>query len=106
MTASIERVQTGLRLEKRTLKVLKALAEYKDLALGDLLEGIVWHAFEGKPPFGKETLAKIRQLRGIYGLTLTAADSHVVAEPHAPLKPRARRQSAKHPAKHPAKAAP
>jgi hypothetical protein len=31
MAISIERVQTGLRVEKRTLKVLKALAEYLDL---------------------------------------------------------------------------
>jgi hypothetical protein len=72
----IERVQTGVRLEKRTLKVLKALGEYLDLSLGDLLEGIVWHAFEGRAPFVPETLAQIQRLRTVYGLTLTAADSH------------------------------
>lgn len=90
MTATIERVQTGLRLEKRTLKVLKALAEYKDLSLGDLLEGIVLHAFDGKAPFDRESLAKIRQLRAVYGLTLTAADSHVLVEAAAPKRTGAR----------------
>jgi hypothetical protein len=43
----IERVQTGVRMEKRLLKVLKALAAYHDMTLGDLLEGIVLHAFDG-----------------------------------------------------------
>jgi hypothetical protein len=60
--------------------VLKALAEYLDLSVGDLVEGIALHAFEGKPPFSPETLAKIEQLRDVYGLTLTAADSHTLEE--------------------------
>jgi hypothetical protein len=72
----VERVQTGVRMEKRLLKVLKALAELKDLTLGDLLEGIVLHAFEGKAPFSQQTLKEIEQIRAIYGLTLRAADSH------------------------------
>ena len=77
---TIERVQTGVRLEKRTLKVLKALAECLDLSLGDLLEGIVLHAFEGRAPFGDKTLAQIAQLKSVYGLELTAEDSHRLAE--------------------------
>ena len=76
----IERVQTGVRIEKRTLKVLKGLAEYLDLSLGDLLEGIVLHAFEGKAPFGPDTLARVEQLRAVYGLTLTAVDAHRLGE--------------------------
>jgi hypothetical protein len=76
----VERVQTGLRIEKRLLKTLKALAELKDLTLGDLLEGIVLHAFEGKAPFPKETLGQIAELRKIYGLTLRAGDSHKMRE--------------------------
>ncbi|HEX3950429.1 MAG TPA: hypothetical protein VHW95_11310 [Steroidobacteraceae bacterium] len=72
----IERVQTGIRIEKRLLKVLKALAGLKDLSLGDLLEGIVLHAFEGKTPFAKETLAQISELRKIYRMQLRAGDSH------------------------------
>src|SRR5882724_7938455 len=76
----IERVQTGIRIERRLLKVLKALAELKDLSLGDLLEGMVLHAFEGKAPFGKETLGQIGELKRIYGLTLTAGDSHQLKE--------------------------
>jgi hypothetical protein len=77
---TIERVQTGVRLEKRTLKVLKGLAEYLDLSLGDLLEGMVLHAFEGKAPFLDETLEQITKLKAVYGLDLTAADSHTVKE--------------------------
>jgi len=76
----VERVQTGVRMEKRLLKVLKGLAELKDLTLGDLLEGIVLHAFEGKAPFSPATLKEIEQLRKIYGLTLKATDSHMLKE--------------------------
>jgi hypothetical protein len=78
----VERVQTGVRLEKRMLKVLKALAELKDMSLGDLLEGIVLHAFEGKAPFSPQTLKEVEQLRKIYGLTLRASDSHKLKEHH------------------------
>jgi hypothetical protein len=77
---NIERVQTGVRIEKRLLKVLKALAELKDLSLGDLLEGICLHALDGKAPFEKETLRQVRELKRIYGLTLTAGDSHQLKE--------------------------
>lgn len=76
----IERVQTGVRLEKRLLKVLKALAELKDMSLGDLLEGIVLHAFEGKNAFSDETLAQIESLKTVYGLDLSAQDSHRIEE--------------------------
>ena len=78
---TVERVQTGVRLERTTLKVLKGLAEYLDLSLGDLLEGIVLHAFEGKTPFGAPTLEVIGELKRIYGCELTAADSHRLDEP-------------------------
>jgi hypothetical protein len=76
----IERVQTGVRMEKRMLLVLKALAGAQGLTLGDLLEGIVLHAFEGKPAFGAGSLAKIAALRAVYGLELGAADSHLLVE--------------------------
>lgn len=72
----VERIQTGVRMERRILKVLKALAEYKDLTLGDLLEGIVLHAFEGQSAFSEETLFAIAQLKKIYGLDLDASASH------------------------------
>lgn len=77
---TIERVQTGVRIEKRLLKVLKAFAELKDLSLGDLLEGIVLHAFEGKAPFSPESLRQISELKSIYGLTLDASASHLLRE--------------------------
>ena len=76
----VERVQTGVRIEKRLLKVLKGLAEYLDMSLGDLLEGVVLHALEGKAPFSAETLEKVEKLRDLYDLTLTAEDSHRLYE--------------------------
>lgn len=80
MTKSIERVQTGVRLEKRIVKVLKGTAETLDMSLGELLEGICLHAFEGKAPFEDETLRRIAKLREVYDLDLTAADSHGLTE--------------------------
>ena len=76
----IERVQTGARMEKRMLKVLKALAEYFDLSLGDLLEGIVLHAFEGKSPFSDETLQRITILKQVYDMDYDASASHYFVE--------------------------
>jgi hypothetical protein len=79
-THQVERIQTGVRLEKRLLKVLKGLAESLDLSFGDLLEGIALHALENKPPFSPTTLKKIIDLKRIYDLDLTAADSHQLRE--------------------------
>lgn len=80
MKKPIERTQTGVRLEKRLLKVLKGLAEHLDISLGDLLEGIALHSFENKPPFSPETLKKIAQLKQVYDLELDAEDSHHLSE--------------------------
>src|SRR4030088_1769009 len=76
----VERVQTGIRIEKRLLKVLKGLAEYHDMTLGDLLEGIVLHAFDGRHPFGEETRQRIAGLKQIYKLDLDADASHRLLE--------------------------
>jgi hypothetical protein len=76
----VERVQTGVRMEKRLLKVLKGFAEYHDLTLGDLVEGIVLHAFEGKCPFSEESLRRIKDLKKFYGLDLDASASHRLQE--------------------------
>jgi hypothetical protein len=76
----VQRVQTGVRLEKRLLKVLKGLAEYHDMTLGDLLEGIVLHAFDGRHPFGEETRQRIADLKRIYKLDLDADSSHQLLE--------------------------
>jgi hypothetical protein len=83
---TVERVQTGVRMEKRMLGVLKAFADLRGMSLGDLLEGIVLHAFEGRSPFSEESLAQIRALKQMAGLDLEAADSHQLDD-----KPRARR---------------
>lgn len=76
----IKRTQTGVRIESSLLKVLKGVAEYTDLTLGDLLEGIVLHAFEGKAPFSEGTRKVIEQLKAVYGCELTARDSHNLEE--------------------------
>jgi hypothetical protein len=76
----VERVQTGVRMEKRLLKVLRALADLHDLTLGDLLEGIVLHAFDGKSPFGSDSLRRIRDLKRVYGLDLDSSASHRLVE--------------------------
>jgi len=77
---TVERVQTGLRIERNVLKVLKGLAEYLDISLGELVEGIVLHVFEGKTPFGPETLAAVERLKQVYGLRLGAADAHYLTD--------------------------
>ena len=76
----VERTQTGVRIEKQILKVLKGFAEYRDISLGDLIEGIVLHVFDGKVPFGDESLKKIKELKSVYNLELTWEDSHKLQE--------------------------
>ena len=80
MPAPVERIQTGVRLEKRLLKVTKALADSLDLTLGDLIEGVLLHALDGKAPFSAPTLARAAQLKEVFGLDLTAADAHRLTE--------------------------
>ena len=76
----VERVQTGVRIEKRILKVLKAFAEYHDMTLGDVLEGIVLHAFDGKTPFSAASLKRIQDLKKFYALDLNSSASHRLTE--------------------------
>ena len=76
----VERIQTGMRMEKRLVKVLKALAEYLDMTLGDLIEGIVLHSLDGKSPFPKKTLQKIKEIKKVYELNLDSSNSHKLTE--------------------------
>jgi hypothetical protein len=76
----VERIQTGVRIEKRILKVLKGLAEYLDISLGDLIEGIVLHVFDGKTPFSDKTRQKIEELKKVYELVLDSSHSHRLME--------------------------
>jgi hypothetical protein len=73
----VERVQLGIRMEKRLVKVLKGLAEFEDVTLGQLLEKIVLHSFipavgnEGElaaSPHGKRALAALEDLKRVYRL--------------------------------------
>jgi predicted DNA-binding ribbon-helix-helix protein len=91
----VQRVQTGVRIEKHILKVLKAIAEYHEITLGDVIEGIVLHAFEGRPPFRREGLERIREFRRIYGLELSAVHAHhmIEAPAHPPARSTPRRRS-------------
>jgi hypothetical protein len=91
----VERVQTGVRMEKRVLKVLKAFADYHDLTLGDLLEGIVLHAFDGKRPFNRDSLQRIKELKKFYGLDLDSTASHRLTEAGGGGSPRKKEKIAK-----------
>jgi len=71
----VERVQTGMRIERRVLKVLKAIAENYDMTVGHLIEEIVLHVLEGKLPFTPQTLRKIDLIRAFYQLDLDASVS-------------------------------
>ncbi len=62
------------------VKVLKGLADHLDMSLGDLIEGIVLHAFESKPPFSADTLRRIEALKSVFDLDLTADDAHRLLE--------------------------
>jgi hypothetical protein len=76
----VERVQTGVRMEKRLLKILKAFAEYHDMSLGDLLEGVLLHAFDGKTPFSAASLERIQELKRFYDFDLDSSASHRLKE--------------------------
>lgn len=80
----ITRVQIGARMEKRLVKVLRALADYHDMSLGDLLEGIVLHVFEGQAPFDAAAIQRIARLKEIYGVDFGASASHRFTEHAAP----------------------
>jgi hypothetical protein len=86
VTLNVGRVQTGVRMEKRLVKVLKAVAEFHDMSLGDLLEVIVLHAFEGKAPFGPESMRRIAEFKKIYGLDLGASHAHTLVEASSPKR--------------------
>jgi hypothetical protein len=92
----VERVQTGVRMEKRLLKVLKAFAELHDMSLGDLLEGIVLHAFDGKTPFGEASRKKIKELKKVYSLDLDSSASHRLIEAKAARAGRAGKKEKRH----------
>lgn len=77
---TIDRIQTGVRIERRILKVAKGLAEALDMPLGELIEGVLLHAYEGKLAFGPDTLRRIEGLRAVYDLHLTADDAHQLKE--------------------------
>lgn len=86
----VERVQLGVRMEKRMVKVLKGLAEHRDMTLGQLLEKIVLHSFEAVPgqegemcasPYSKESLAVIAGLRKIYGMDFDTHASRRFQDP-------------------------
>jgi hypothetical protein len=83
----IGRVQIGVRMEGSMVKVLKALAEFEGLTLGQLLEKIVLHSFEPVPgqegemsvsPHSKRALEAIADFKRIYLMNL---DSHELRQP-------------------------
>ena len=69
----LDRVQTGVRMERRLVKVLKAVAQLRDLSLGELLEIIAHDVFAGRLPFDAACLAQVRELLAIYGVAPSPA---------------------------------
>jgi hypothetical protein len=64
-------------MERNLVKVLKGLAEFENMTLGQLLEKIVLHSFEPVPgeegeqawsALGKRSLAAVADLKRVYGL--------------------------------------
>jgi len=76
----IQRIQTGVRIEQSMLKVLRGLAEYFNISLGDLIEGIVLHAFEGGSAFTEAQREKIDQLKAVYGMDYGVEAAHNMVE--------------------------
>jgi hypothetical protein len=76
----VERVQTGMRMEKRMVKVLKAMAEYHDISLGNLIEIIVLRAFENKTVFDQESLEKIKAIKEVYEMDYGLEITNFLAE--------------------------
>ena len=76
----VERVQLGVRMEKRLVKVLKAMAEYHDHSLGDLMEGIILHSMEGKRTFNEDSIKRIEQFKQIYGMDYDSSAAHNLTE--------------------------
>ena len=70
--AGPDRVQTGVRMEKRLVKTLKAIAEYYDLSLGDLLEHLVLSTFADRKLLSGAALALAVELSRVYGLDAAA----------------------------------
>jgi hypothetical protein len=71
------------------VKVLKALAEFEGVSLGQLLEKIVLHSFEPIPgeegemaasPHGQKALAAIDQLKRVYGMHYDVHSSRTFEE--------------------------
>lgn len=78
----VERVQLGVRLEKRMVKVLKAVAEYFDVTLTELLESIILHSFEGggANAFMDDVIPKINEFKKIYGMDYGVHDNFRFSE--------------------------
>lgn len=80
-------MQTGVRIDRDLLKVLKGMAELYEISLGELFEGVLLHALEGRSPFGSVALERITTLCEVYGLELGADDFDVLRRRLGPLAP-------------------
>jgi hypothetical protein len=77
---NFERIQIGVKMEKRMVKVLKALAEYHDISLGEMLESLVLHAFEHRLAFDEAILSRVEQLKRVYGMDYDVSVGHEFTE--------------------------
>jgi hypothetical protein len=85
--AGPDRVQTGVRMEKRMVKVLKALAELRDQSLGELLESLVDDAFAGRLAFSEAGLVKARELMGVYDMHPAGSGAQIAGQGQGRAEP-------------------
>jgi hypothetical protein len=66
---------TNLRMNSRLVKLLWAVADLYDLALGDFVENVALNALAGRQSFSTPALERIGLLAGVYGYDLAAQAS-------------------------------
>ncbi len=66
---------TNLRINSRLVKLLWAIADLYDLALGDFVENVALNALAGRKSFSDPALERIGLLAGVYGYDLATEAS-------------------------------
>lgn len=75
----VQRKLVGVRIEPRLVKVMKAVAELNDCALGELIEQVFWSAMENESFFASkggrmspEMRRRLASLKEVYGVDYDA----------------------------------
>jgi hypothetical protein len=70
----VDRKLVGIRIEPRLVKVMKAISELHDCALGELIEQVFWASMNGgnffaeKGKISAETRNRLESLKSVYGV--------------------------------------